>query len=192
MTLKYFKDLSEAILAFLTATGLLIGGGFALMEYLEHKKQLQIETSMKFVSRFQDDHFLKSRQKLRRTWDDAYPQITSILLAKNVPQETINRNYYEFVNEHITKQGLQSDLELIMEFFQETTYCVGAKLCAKDVITEFWGREGEDFVSIYYPYICELRRKWNDDSIGEDIQKFFIPTLDRSGWCPSTKNASTK
>jgi hypothetical protein len=184
MTLTRFKDLSEAVLATLTAMGLLAGGAFALIEYLEYKERFRIETSLKFVSRFQEEHLLKSRHRLRRAWDDAYPHISAILRDKTVSQDAINRNYYLFVNSHIKQQQLQSDLEVIMEFLQEISYCVRVHLCEPDVITEFWGREGEDFFSIYYPYICELRRKWNDSSIGEEIEKLFLPTSSRSDLCP--------
>lgn len=145
------------------------------MEYYDHKDSLRLERSLSFAARLNSSPLHKTRNMLDKMWQQDNKKIRKILTDKNSTQDQITRRYYEFVVNHVRDHNLTGEFLSMMDFFHELTVCINGKLCSRDASIEFFSRYVQAFLKRYYPYLCELRSSWQDDSIGFKVEKLFLP-----------------
>jgi hypothetical protein len=62
-----------------------------------------------------------------------------------------------------------------MDFFDRVATCVDFGMCNKEIIDTFFLKAGQIFFRKYYPYVCDLRAKWRDNTIWSVTELYFNP-----------------
>ena len=170
------KRVSDMLATWVTIVSVLSGGVFALVQYFDAKAKERVERTMASFTQFSEPALRQQRILLQRSWDTMNPQIVRVLTAQGKRQDEINRDYDRLVRASIAGNGdIQSAVIGVMEFLEGVAVCVQHELCDAPSARALFGRDGKTFFRQYYPYLCELRAKWRDPSIGLKLEEFFNP-----------------
>lgn len=171
MLLDQWEKISSIMLSVISALAIVSGGTFTLIEYYDHKNNIKQSSSLALVSEYHSQDFIKYREKLDESWEIGYPVLIDIL--KSNTDKT--KAYQEFVIALVKKEEITSEVNNIMNFYERIAICVNSGLCNKKIIDDFFIKNGRTFFRKYYPYVCLLRERWNDESIWKNIESYFNP-----------------
>ena len=171
MNLNQWEKLSSTIVSFVTVAAILFGGFFTLIEYYRHKIDIKQDNSLKLVSEYHSKDALKYRERLDAAWEVGHPVLISTL--KNSSDKSSAFNSY--VTALIREEKLSVSVDYVMDFYERLVTCVNTSLCDKAIIDKFFLKNGRTFFRKYYPYVCTLRSKWNDNSIWSNTEQYFNP-----------------
>ena len=174
MNLDQTKTLSEIIGIWFTIVALLLGGGFALFEYLDQKQETRLEATVSHVREFRREPMHSINRKLSKSEQTASYDATKLL--KEFPSETVAQHYYKFIIQRVEDDDLAADLDQMINFYEEVVICVYTGICDRDSAENYFFLRGRNFYRTYYPYICSEREKWRDLSTGRLLQAFFNPS----------------
>jgi hypothetical protein len=175
MTWNEAKTRTEVIAPWITILGLLAGGLYTLVEYRDHQRERRLETTSEYVKRFMENPLSDHRATIAKQWSHNQSEIIALLSDKSVPQSEINRNYEDKILTMIVEGGLAVPIQETILFFEELAHCVTLDLCDGDAVSSMLSRQGREFFRQHYPYVCHLRKQWNDDSIAAELEAFFNP-----------------
>lgn len=174
------KEWTEVVTAWLQVLGLFAAGIFALVEYQGRKEEVKVQRAVDYLASADSEILIKARLKLSENEQRNIQRYDEILLNTKLPQDEINTNYYQFVVDELVMYnkdpGLKAEFGLILGYLDEGVVCSEEDLCSKKIITSHLSQFGKTFVRTYTPYLCFLRRAWNDPSIGKRVEKFYNPT----------------
>ncbi len=161
--------ISKVYLSYLSIIAIIVGAGFTLFEYNGYKADKKINYSLNIVADYTNPEIMKHRTKLDEAWEIGYP-----ILIKNIKNYKDTSNAYnKFILALVKEENLSRPIDYVMDFYERISLCVSAGLCKKDVIDKFFLRNGQIFFRKYYPYVCDLRKKWNDDTIWLNVELYF-------------------
>ncbi len=124
---------------------------------------------MAYVSRFMTSPVSDYRAALEKQWQENEDDILKVLKSQ------INRDYYNKIISMVDNRDLSSSIQGMVLFFEQLGTCVNLNICDRDAVTLLLAKQGQLFFRQYYPYICRLRSKWGDPSIGHELEVFFNP-----------------
>lgn len=174
------KEWTEVITAWLQVLGLFAAGIFALIEYQGAKEAVKVQRAIDYLSKADSELLINARLKLSANEQRNVSRYDEILLNGQLSQDEINTAYYQFVVDelvgHSEGPGLKTEFSLLLGYLDEGVICADQGLCSQDTITASLSDFGKSFVRTYTPYICYLRKAWNDPSIGRRVERFYNPT----------------
>lgn len=170
MDLDKAEKMGNIAVSVVTILAIFCGGIFGLVEYLDYKNNEKIKNSLNLVNRFQSGEILNERLKADSIWQDVYQELITIFKADASPEA-----YEGFVIAVISKKKMEKSINSMMGIYEETVICVESGLCDQDTIDHYFSKSGRTFFNKYYPYVCNQRKKWNDPTIWENIQKYYNP-----------------
>lgn len=168
MEFEKINKAAELIVSVITIISIIVGGIFAMVQYLEHKKELKIKHTLEFVTKFNSDKFMDLREKINNVWNDANPVMVKILTKDKTPEA-----YEGFVVALVKKYKIHSEIDNIMTLFEEIAICSIENICDKQTVNKYFYDDGKIFFRKFYPYVCDLRKKWNDKKIWYKAQEFY-------------------
>jgi len=119
------KDWTEILTPWIQIVGLLAAGTFALVEYRESQRNVQVQRAFDYLSRQYSPDFVKARLKLARREDETDSLSNKIL--RELSGDRLNVTYYHFVVDKVimpgTGQGLDSSFQFILGFLDESVIC---------------------------------------------------------------------
>lgn len=170
------KRISDVLATWVTILSFFVGAIFTWNQYSDAKRKERVERTMAQFARFNDASLLQHRLLLERTWESSSLKITRVLTAKNKSSQDISRDYAQLVRNLVLKDGrIQDSVISLMGFLEGVSICVKEKLCENSSVNAFFGRYGKSFFRQYYPFICLLRDRWKDASIGLELEQYFNP-----------------
>lgn len=177
ISLERIKTLSEIFGIWLTTVGLLVGGGFAVFQYLDVKRENRINATVEYVRAYRTDPIYSIRRRVGISEINASKLVTSALKKSTV--ENAAQIYNDMIIKRVQEDDLSADLDQLINFYEEVAVCIVNKICDKESAASYFFKQGRDFYRTYYPYICMERDKWHDLSTGRLLQTFFNPSVDK-------------
>jgi hypothetical protein len=171
------KEWTEILTSWLQVLGLFAAGIFALVEYQEHKKEEKIQRAVDYISQADSESLIAARLKLSQNEQSKAERFREVLDNASSSQDETNIAYFQFVVDELVKYseepGLKTEFYLLLGYLDEGVVCSQQGLCDEHTIRASFGDFGKGFVQTYTPYLCFLRRTWNDPSIGSRVERFY-------------------
>jgi hypothetical protein len=173
------KEWTQIFTSWITVVGLVGGGIFALAEYQGNKKDTRIQRSLAHLGKFASKEISEARVAIALRQDAKVNRLREILLNRETSQEERNAAYYIFVVHelvaHGTTDGIQDKIYLVLNTLEEAIICGEQGLCDEATLRAGFFDYGQGFVRTYTPYLCYLRRAWNDPALGRRAEAYFNP-----------------
>lgn len=170
MSLDNVEKRVNIAVSIVTIIAIISGGVFGVIEYLDYKKEIRIKNTIDLVNRYHSGHVLESKLRTDKVWNEMYPSLIELFST-----DSSSEAYEGFVLTIINKKNLNSPVSVLMGLFDETVVCIESDICDKETIDRYFLKSGRSFFNKYYPYICDQRSKWNDETIWVNVQKYYNP-----------------
>lgn len=149
------------------ALGVLIAAVAAIQQYKDNSSAEQVNKTLKYLDRFQEERVFKARQTLDEAWTERRDEVYSLLESK-----LGDAAFAKYLTRTIEKEKLASPISTVMDFYDELEACTSANLCDRDTAVRFFGKYAWDFYGLLHPYIEDQRRELHDAFIGVGIDHF--------------------
>lgn len=174
------KEWTEVLTAWLQVLGLFAAGIFALVEYQGRKGAEKVQRAVDYLAKADSEILINARLRLSDNEQRKVGRYDKILLSESSTHDEKITAYYQFVIDelvmHSKEPGLKSEFNIVLSYLDEGVICSEQGLCDRDIITASLSDFGKSFVRTYTPYLCYLRKAWNDPSIGRRVERFYNPT----------------
>jgi hypothetical protein len=171
-------QIAEIAGTWVAAITVVIGGLFGIYQYLEHKSAVRIDRSMAFVERYHGNSMLvEARLKITESIYNNTDHIKKILENPELKPESLPAAYNSEILKLIKKEKLASSLEQLFTFYEQIILCRELGLCEEEVSKKFFDADAQDFISTYYPYICNIRQEWNNPAQYKKVTEFYVSSL---------------
>jgi hypothetical protein len=171
------KEWTEILTPWIQVLALLAAGIFALTEYLGKKQEVRVQRAVDHLARFSSSDLTSARMSLTQREQEEVGSLNAILLDKSMSRDQKNVAYYNFVVKelvpHNSQDGLEASFHRILGYLDEGVVCAKQGLCDESTIRSGQSDFGEVFLHTYTPYLCYLRRIWNDPTIGKRVELFY-------------------
>ena len=172
------KGLADALKTWIGILAILFAGAYSLLEYIEHKQTVKIERSLEYVSNFRGGITAEARLSLNQLLTDQSQALSKILSNNHLGKKQLNQSYNDFILRITKSPQIQRNLEVVFSFFEEVVICVEKELCDKEVIQSFFSNEARALFNSYYPYVCSLRKQWNNKTVYLKLESFYLNKSD--------------
>lgn len=149
------------------ALGVLIAAVAAIQQYKANSSAEQVNKTLKYLDRFQEDRVFNARQTLDEVWNAKRDEVFSLLESK-----AGDMAYAKYLAAIIEKEKLATPIATVMDFYDELEACTSADLCDRDTAVRFFGKYAWDFHGLLHPYIEDQRGELHDAFIGVGIDHF--------------------
>lgn len=168
-------QLAEVAGTWIAALAVVIGGIFGVFQYLEHKDAVRVDRSMAFVERYHSDGLLmQARLKITHSMTMHIDEINQLLTDASKSPDEISNQYTTLINKQIELETLSGHLEQIFTFYEQIILCRELKLCDSSVAEQFFDTDGRAYIRTFYPYICNIREKWNNPDKFNRVLNFYV------------------
>lgn len=171
--LENYKAINEFISSWLKVGTVIMAAFFSITEYLEHKESEQVKLTLKYVERYNSNKMLDMRTQLSLKLDEENKALISTLSDSSLSADELNKKYSQLILQIIEKHKLAVNLKTLIGFHEEVVLCVDSTLCNEQVAKDFFTIDAQELFRGFYPYICEERRKWKNNRIGQRIEAFY-------------------
>lgn len=171
-------QLAEVAGTWVAALSVVIGGLFGIYQYLEHKSAVKVDRSMAFVERYHGNSMLvEARLKITESMSKRAIELNKVLQVPNLTPRKLQANYDQAVLNLIKEDQLSGALEQLFTFYEQILLCREMDLCEGEVAKQFFDTDALGFVNTYYPYICNIRKEWQNPNQYKKITVFYSPNL---------------
>jgi hypothetical protein len=168
------KEIAEALNSWLGVLAVIFAGGYALLEYIEHKQDVKVERSLSYVESYRDGNIADAKLSLNQTLSVHQDSLTQLLSQANQTSEQLNSAYNQFILQISDDQDVQRNIEIAFSFYEEIAICVERKLCDSEVIQSFFINDARALFNAYFPYVCSLRKEWKNDEVYLKLEEYYI------------------
>ncbi|MFT4938757.1 MAG: hypothetical protein ACI88A_001786 [Paraglaciecola sp.] len=171
-------QIAEIAGTWVAAIAVVVGGLFGIYQYLEHKSAVRVDRSMAFVERYHGNSMLvEARLKIIESINNRTEHIKQVLEDPKLKPEKISAVYSFEILKLIKEDNLAGSLEQLFTFYEQIILCREMDLCEEEVSQQFFDADAEDFISTYYPYICKVRKEWNNPDQYKKVTQFYSSNL---------------
>ena len=128
----------------------LFGIPYGIWQYIEKQEQARVEQSLKLFDKFNSPPITTYRENISK----AVSEHSAELEAAAKDEQT----YAKAVIQLAEKNGIESSLWLVMDFFDGVTICVVNNICDAHTIAQLFAERAKDLYITFYQYI-KTRRK---------------------------------
>lgn len=172
--LEKYSSIGDFLNNWLKIITILCAGIFGLLEYIEHKEDLKVERSLNYVERFNSSALTESRNTLSQIVDRESEKIIKTLSDNKLSAEEVQNKYNDLIVKMVSEHKMESQLRQQFDFHEEVVLCVTAGICDEFVVRSFFSTNAKQLFKAFYPYVCDQRKKWNNKSISENVEFFYI------------------
>ena len=171
-------QIAEIAGTWVAAIAVVVGGLFGIYQYLEHKSAVRVDRSMAFVERYHGNSMLvEARLVIIQSINNKTEHIKQVLENPDLKPENISDAYNAEILKLIKEDKLAGPLEQLFTFYEQIILCREMDLCEEEVSKQFFDADAQDFISTYYPYICNLRKEWNNPNQYLKVTQFYSSEL---------------
>ncbi|MDH5359909.1 MAG: DUF4760 domain-containing protein [Gammaproteobacteria bacterium] len=167
------KETLDAIKSWLSVITILCAAGYSAIEYLEHKEAQRVERSLSYVQDYRSGNIAKAKLALNQLLQSRQESLIQLLSTEQDP-EVLKRLYTQKILSMTKQSEPQTQLEIAFSYFEEMAICIEKSLCDHDIIMSFFQNEVRSLFNAYYPYICSLRKQWNNPDVYIKTERQFI------------------
>ncbi|MBL4603299.1 MAG: hypothetical protein JKY84_11165 [Emcibacteraceae bacterium] len=167
--------IAEVIGVWVTVFTILIGGVFAVIQYVEFKEAQRIDRALEFIDRYQSNgYFIDARIRISQALDDNLPSISEILKNPDFNDDELSKSYNAEILKMVDKESLGTSLEQLFNFYEQSLMCKDMGLCEAIVLESFIDNDAGSYTRTFYPFICSLRKEWNNPDVFVRVTNFYI------------------
>jgi len=170
------KGIAEALNSWLGVLGIIFAGAYGLFEYIEHKQAVKVERSLAYVEKNRTGSVGEARLYLNQLLAKNQQSLIDILSQPGQTEVELGKAYNDFIIQIVKSAEAQRKLEISFSFYEEIVICVERELCDREVIISFFSNDAKGLFNSFYPYVCSLRRQWNNDTVYLKTEKFYGKT----------------
>ena len=176
---EYKLQLSETIGNWFMAIMVIIGGLFGLYEYTEYKATLRVDRALEFVNSYQsNDHVVNARTKISATVEKRLPEISQVLSNPSLDADELAQAYHDAIMTIVEEDGLSAPLEQLFTYYEQVLLCREMELCDETVLENFFDNDAGSYSRTFYPYICALRKDWNNPDVYMRVAEYYMGSSD--------------
>lgn len=168
VNLERIKVLTEILTSWLGAIALLLGGGFAVVQYMEKDKADRVKASMDFFERYNKPPFYDSRQRIERAWERNDYELNRILGVKPMDRQ----KYTDYVLFVIDRENIEYDVFQMIAFFESLEVCVKLSICDSAAALSFLQADARTLYRLHFSAINRARQIREDDTIAGELESF--------------------
>jgi len=168
-------QVAEVIGTWTAAITVIIGAVFGLYEYIEHKENLKVDRAFEFVTSYQSNEYLiKARLEISEVVEDSLPAIYEILKNPKLTPDELDKAYHSEIMKIIKQSKLSSSIQQVFTFYEQVLLCRDMALCDETVLKNFFDNDAGTHTRTFFPYICNLRKEWNNPKVYARVISFYI------------------
>nr|AGO88286.1 protein of unassigned function [Methylobacterium oryzae CBMB20] len=177
-------DTLEAVSKILLIIGTLVGGGWAVYEYLEKKQDVRIAESIGYVKRFSSEPLIGAQNRIGQAWYAARSQLQILAATPVASSEEFAKRKRQLVMSVVEaspvslgsgkQRGIVSDADLIVGFFDELHICMTSNLCDKKIAQGFFRPYVERFYCLHEPFLVWKSKNYSA-GYADSMRKDFAP-----------------
>lgn len=166
MTMERIKLLTEIVTSWLGAIALILGGGFAVVQYLEKEKGDRVKVSLDFFDRYNKPPFYDSRKRIEDAWHKNDYELDKILSSQPMDK----KKYSEFVIAVVQRENIEYDVFQLMAFFESLEICIESEICDRSSALSFLHSDALAFYRLHFSIIGKVREFRGDPSIANKLE----------------------
>lgn len=156
------KTLSDIIATWVTILGVFAGGIFGLIQYVEKSKGERVKATLDYVDRYNKSPLLEAQTQLNEFWNARAADVFA-------QQKAGEAQLSAYVDGAIREHRLESNVELLVSFFENLRACTCAELCDQATVNRFFDKHAYDWHGLLYPYLAKQRERLCDPTFGESL-----------------------
>ena len=172
--LEKYKTISEFLNSWLKVFAVIAAGLITVSEYYEHKEGEQVKLTLDYVDRYNSGKLFDMKNDLDMTLDEENQTLVSTLSQKGLSEAEMEKAYRAVILQIVEKHHLSLQLKTLLGFHEQVVLCVNTALCNEQVARDFFTTDAKELFNGFYPFICEERRKWKNDKVGQRVERFYI------------------
>lgn len=157
----------EIVGIWVEALGVLTAAVLGIQQYRENSRAEQVDITLKYLERFQEDRIFTARSQLEAAWNARRGEVFALLQQPDGEAE-----FVQYLEKTIADNGLDPAIGTMMDFFDELQACTTSGLCDRDTAIRFFGKYAYDFHGLLAPHIARQRLELRDPQIGSGIDYF--------------------
>ena len=146
----------------LTKLGLIAGGVFALVQYLDARHDARVERPTSYIMRFEDGQAAVARRAINGTLRGYLSQFDG-LEGETIDAQTRADMVMSVVE---AEAGLADNIDMVVDFYEGLATCVREGLCASDVAHRYFAADAREFWNNFEPYVATRRINNADFAVG--------------------------
>lgn len=157
----------EIIGIWVESLGVLAAALLGIQQYRENSRAEQVDITLKYLERFQEDRIFSARSQLENAWNARRDEVFALL-----QQPDGETALSQFLEKTIADNGLEPAIATVMDFFDGLQACTTSGLCDQDTALRFFGKYAYDFHGLLAPHIALQRKQLRDPQIGSGVDYF--------------------
>lgn len=152
------------------AISFLFAAPYALIQYIQARDAARVDQTLSLFKMYNSVPFSAYREKITKSLAKNKDKIDET--AKNVAE------FKAFQVEMLKQDDIETELLLLLDFFDGVAVCVTSELCDNDTAIKLFKPRASDLYVNYYQYISEQRGASTKRSFGvglEAIAKSRLP-----------------
>ena len=168
MSIDRVKIISDIVATWVGLVGLLVGGAFGLVQYIEKEQADRVKATMDLHSRFNNSVIFDLHKRLTSVWADRLDQLVSQTESAAVTPD----GWPKYVNTVVLEERLGPEVAALVDFYEAVQICAENKVCDRSTAYAFFGVDARRFYLLHLPYIEQLRNKRKDLTYGRKLEAF--------------------
>ena len=174
MSLERMKLAAEGFVPWLQLLAVVLGGGFALLQYRDAASASRVAKALEVYQRYSKDEVLAARTKIDRAWLLAEPQMIEFLRKRSgTPRVQLASQWRTFVSGVVKNARVEPELLTVVDYFEEVATCIDAAICDPETARRFLKARALLFYRQHYCYIVGRRQQTSDPDFAAGIEKII-------------------
>ena len=155
----------------LAKLGLLAGGAFAVLQFLDAKEEARVQRTMTYIARYEDGSVNSARQTIGDALRPYLAQFSRISEDGGVTGDDRDAMVMTLV-ESGSGKAIDAEIDTIVDFYEGLAICVAEAICERRVVLRYFARgEAQDFYGNFEPYI--RMRRINTPTYAEGLRQIM-------------------
>lgn len=162
------KTFSEIVATWVGLIGLLAGGLFGVVQYLDKEKADRVKVTLDFLDRQSKDPVYTSKRRLLIAWRSHEPALMDVVRKPNVTLIDLQAVVVNVVEQ----EQLFEHIVATVDFYESLGVCVEKNLCDAETARALFQEDARVFFNLHRPFFDKLRTDRGDAGYGQYLQKF--------------------
>ena len=159
------KGWPELLPPWITVGALIVGGIFAVQQYVEKKSDDRIKEAINFLDRYNREPFSIAHDRIEIAWEANAKDEEKCKAAAGCVAD-----FNSFLMGVIEKESLRSSVFVIVDFYSSLAACVDEGICDKSISKRFFRDEAASYFYRHYPLIMQEREQQKNTKFGAGLE----------------------
>lgn len=162
------KAISEIIATWVGLVGLVAGGLFGVVQYMEKDRGDKIKVTLDFLDRLNRSPVLDARKNVFEAWEKHRLELDEILNKQASGDDELDSLILRVVDQH----RLFSSLITLIDYYDSLEICVAKMVCDEPTSAALFANDARVFFALHYPFIEKERQARSDASFAVHLERF--------------------